>query len=190
MIGDKFGDEDILSKTKSEVASSEKYINLLKETGSLPILKNSINLNNRFSNTKIVVTQMDKEINVMTTTKCDQPIAQALPTHESKEILVIKERSISPKVSKNIFEESARIVGDISITMDGFGMFTTDKSTEVVKRFTFTNKSKMQVQVISLGATVTSIKLPDRNGLLEDVALGFDSLEGVMSNIFPTHFHL
>lgn len=86
-------------------------------------------------------------------------------------------------MSKNAFEESVKIVGDISIAVDGFGMITTDKSTEVVKRFTFTNKNRMQVQVITLGATVNSIKLPDKNGLLEDVALGFDSIEGSVSLI-------
>lgn len=57
-------------------------------------------------------------------------------------------------------------------------MITTDKNTEVVKRFTFTNRNKMQVQVISLGATVTSIKLPDKNGILQDIVLGFDTIEG------------
>lgn len=108
-----------------------------------------------------------------------------LPRHESNaSIHIIKAKSVTPKVSKNIFEESARIVGDISITTDGFGMITTDKNTEVVKRFTFTNKNKMQVQVMTLGATVTSIKLPDKNGLLEDVALGFDSIEGKVSFFF------
>lgn len=106
------------------------------------------------------------------------------PIPESNDIQIIKATSITPKVSKNVFEESVKIIGDISIAVDGFGMITTDKNTEVVKRFTFTNKNKMQVQVISLGATVVSIKLPDKNGLLEDVALGFDSIEGNGSLIF------
>ncbi len=101
------------------------------------------------------------------------------PRPKPNDMHVIKPTSISPKTSKNIFEESARVVGDISIAVDGFGMITTDKSTEVVKRFTFTNKNKMQVQIITLGATVTSIKLPDKNGLVEDIVLGFDSIEGV-----------
>lgn len=97
---------------------------------------------------------------------------------KSNDLDVIKPTSVTPKVSTNTFEESPKILGDISISVDGFGMITTDKGTEMVKRYTFTNKSKMQVQVISLGATVTSIKLPDKNGLLEDVVLGFDSVEG------------
>ncbi|KAG4066397.1 hypothetical protein HA402_007033 [Bradysia odoriphaga] len=102
------------------------------------------------------------------------------------DVLVIKQTNMTPKVSRNTFEESAKIVGDdVSITIDGFGMITTDKGTEVVKRFTFINKSKLQVQVISLGATVTSIRFPDKNGLLEDVALGFDSIEEYFEPLNP-----
>lgn len=105
---------------------------------------------------------------------------QPSPSNKPTDIHIIKQTSLGPKMSTNVFEEGPKVVGDITITVDGFGMITTDKSTEVVKRYTFANKNKMQVQVISLGATVTSIKLPDKNGAIEDVVLGFDSIEGKM----------
>lgn len=43
--------------------------------------------------------------------------------------------------------------------------------------FTLTNKSRMQVAITDFGATVVSIKVPDRTGKLGDVVLGYDSAE-------------
>jgi aldose 1-epimerase len=47
-----------------------------------------------------------------------------------------------------------------------------------VHQYTLTNKSGMFVQIIDFGATVTSLRVPDRNGKIEDVVLGYDSLQG------------
>jgi aldose 1-epimerase len=44
--------------------------------------------------------------------------------------------------------------------------------------FTLSNKSGMEVEITNFGATIVSIKVPDRNGKIDDVALGFDSLAG------------
>jgi aldose 1-epimerase len=44
--------------------------------------------------------------------------------------------------------------------------------------YTLTNKSGMQVVISDFGATVVSIKVPDRNGKMGDVVLGYDTLEG------------
>lgn len=226
---------EIISATKSESINSAENINILNETGSLPILKHSVNAgtNERKLNTKLEVQGVD-EINValvgsfcdpekstLSENKQDVPVVakrslkeiyvkppeemEAISSDESSkaaarkllgtrsnEIQIIKPTSLSPKMSKNAFEECVRTVGDVSIVVDGFGLITTDKSTEVVKRYTFTNRNKMQVQVITLGATVTSIKLPDKNGLMEDIVLGFDSLEGNVAffrPISPTPFY-
>ncbi|HET8656243.1 MAG TPA: aldose epimerase family protein, partial [Longimicrobiaceae bacterium] len=45
-----------------------------------------------------------------------------------------------------------------------------------VHRFTLTNANGMQVQLMDYGATITSIRVPDRDGRMADVVLGFDSL--------------
>ena len=50
------------------------------------------------------------------------------------------------------------------------------KSGEEVHKFLLKNND-CEVEIISLGAIVTSIKVPDKNGKLLDVALGFNSLE-------------
>jgi aldose 1-epimerase len=47
-----------------------------------------------------------------------------------------------------------------------------------VYEYTLTNSSGSKVKVISFGAAVTSIVVPDRSGRLGDVVLGYDSLEG------------
>ncbi|WP_333876825.1 aldose epimerase family protein [Flavobacterium sp.] len=43
--------------------------------------------------------------------------------------------------------------------------------------YTLTNKQGMEVSVINYGATITSIKIPNANGIKTDVVLGFDKLE-------------
>ena len=46
---------------------------------------------------------------------------------------------------------------------------------EEVSLFTLSNPRGMQVRIMEYGATILSIKAPDRDGRLEDVVLGFDS---------------
>ncbi len=36
----------------------------------------------------------------------------------------------------------------------------------------------LSVQVINYGATLTSLKVPDGSGTIEDVVLGFDDIDG------------
>ena len=47
-----------------------------------------------------------------------------------------------------------------------------------VHQYTLENRSGITAQIISYGATVTSLKVPDRNGKMADVVLGYDSLQG------------
>ncbi len=44
--------------------------------------------------------------------------------------------------------------------------------------YTLTNKSGMAVAITDFGGHVVSIKVPDRNGKLADVVLGYDTLDG------------
>lgn len=46
-----------------------------------------------------------------------------------------------------------------------------------IKLITLTNKNGMEIRVTSYGATLTWVSVPDRNGLYENVVLGFDSLK-------------
>jgi aldose 1-epimerase len=59
--------------------------------------------------------------------------------------------------------------------------FGTTKEGVPATLYTFTNKSGCEVSVCSYGGTVVSIRVPDRNGRLADIVLGYDDLEGYMS---------
>jgi aldose 1-epimerase len=49
-----------------------------------------------------------------------------------------------------------------------------------VSQFTLRNGAGITVQVINYGATITSLLVPDRNGKMADVVLGYDSVQGYM----------
>ncbi|XP_037816393.1 galactose mutarotase [Lucilia sericata] len=59
------------------------------------------------------------------------------------------------------------------------------KQSEQIKRFTLQNDMEMKVQVISLGATITSIQVPDANGHVDDIALGYDDIAGYQTSSNP-----
>ena len=62
----------------------------------------------------------------------------------------------------------------MSITTRPFG---TTKAGQAVTEYTLTNKGGASIKLIDLGAILTSIIVPDRDGKLADVALGFDTLD-------------
>ncbi|XP_043799126.1 galactose mutarotase-like [Apis laboriosa] len=74
------------------------------------------------------------------------------------------------------------------IEEDGFGFIPRparnkhNQPYEIVRRYTMTNKHKASVQLISWGATIQAIKIPNQSGILGDVVLGFDDLEGYLKN--------
>ena len=60
--------------------------------------------------------------------------------------------------------------------------FGTTPDGHPVIAITLTNGSKLQVRVISLGATLQSLRAPDRNGRIDDVVLGYSDLKGYLAN--------
>lgn len=46
-----------------------------------------------------------------------------------------------------------------------------------VRRFVLANKHGIEVGIITYGAAIASLKVPDRNGRLDDIVTGFDSLD-------------
>ena len=63
----------------------------------------------------------------------------------------------------------------MSITKSPFGL---TPAGEEVTAYTLTNAAGAWVRLIDFGAIVTAIQVPDQNGVLDDVVLGFDSMEG------------
>jgi len=60
--------------------------------------------------------------------------------------------------------------------------FGTTPSGEEVWEYTLTNIHGVEMKVINYGCTITSLRVPDRNGVLEDIVLGFDDLEGYLQS--------
>ncbi|KAK3882264.1 hypothetical protein Pcinc_013344 [Petrolisthes cinctipes] len=67
----------------------------------------------------------------------------------------------------------------MGITEDIFGTYCDpDIGEKEVKRYTLTCKSGIEVQVISYGAGVSAVLVPDKLGNKEHVTLGFDDIKG------------
>ncbi len=55
---------------------------------------------------------------------------------------------------------------------------------DAVTLYTLTNSNKVIAGVIDYGATLVSIRVPDKNGEVDDVLLGFDDLAGYLNRNF------
>jgi aldose 1-epimerase len=55
-------------------------------------------------------------------------------------------------------------------------MFGKLKDGEVVTQYTLTNRNGMVAKIMTYGATLTELHVPDKNGKMGDVVLGFDNL--------------
>ena len=54
-----------------------------------------------------------------------------------------------------------------------------------VSVYTLTNKNGVTARITNYGGIVVSLLVPDRNGKMADVVLGFDSLDGYLQNPGP-----
>lgn len=63
------------------------------------------------------------------------------------------------------------------ITEDLFGYLKTSGESKPIKRYTFKNSNNVSVQVITYGGYITSIKVPDAKGHVEDIVFGFNTFE-------------
>lgn len=77
----------------------------------------------------------------------------------------------------------------LSIVEDSFGSSEDPMTKKMmpIRRFTLSN-SQMVVQVITLGATITSIKVPNTKGVIDDVVLGFDEVTGYLNPKMNPYF--
>lgn len=64
---------------------------------------------------------------------------------------------------------------DTKVEKKDFGV---TKKGEVAELYTITNKNGAKVELSNFGATIVSIKVPDKNGKLVDVLQGYKSVEG------------
>ena len=57
-----------------------------------------------------------------------------------------------------------------------------------IRLFTLTNSNGMSVSITNFGGIITSIMVPDRNGKLEDVTLGFKKLDRYLNAVDKPYF--
>lgn len=57
-----------------------------------------------------------------------------------------------------------------------------------IKLFSFKNDNGVAIQVTNYGATITSIKVPDRDGNVADIALGYDDVSKYMNAVDKPYF--
>ena len=67
--------------------------------------------------------------------------------------------------------------GKMSVTKSLYGKLP--DGTEI-DQYTLTNAGGLKVKIITYGATITDVEMPDRNGKLENVTLFRDSLDGYL----------
>jgi aldose 1-epimerase len=96
-------------------------------------------------------------------------------------VLVIVLGSVAPACKKEpgAPEGTAAGQGDkrMEVKRELFGHLADGTPVDI---YTLVNKSGVAARVMTYGATLVSVKLPDRNGSFADVNLGFDGLEGYL----------
>jgi aldose 1-epimerase len=67
--------------------------------------------------------------------------------------------------------------GQATVKKESFGKTPDGQNVDL---YTLTNAKGMEAKITTYGGIVTSLKVPDRNGKLDDVVLGFDNLDGYL----------
>jgi aldose 1-epimerase len=67
--------------------------------------------------------------------------------------------------------------GQATVKKESFGKTADGQSVEL---YTLTNAKGMVAKITNYGGIITSLKVPDRNGKLDDVVLGFDNLDAYL----------
>ena len=65
------------------------------------------------------------------------------------------------------------------IKKEAFGMTATGEQVEL---YTLTNVNGLEARIMTYGGIVISLKVPDRDGKLGDIVLGYETLEGYLKN--------
>ena len=78
--------------------------------------------------------------------------------------------------------DSPRVTPNSNVTVNDFGQL---EDGTAIQEYVLENEEGMSVGIMTRGATVTSLNVPDKDGNLVDVSLGFDSVEGYLNKDCP-----
>src|SRR5438128_4171741 len=67
--------------------------------------------------------------------------------------------------------------GQAKVTKESFGKTPDGQDADI---YTWTNRRGAEVKITSYGGIITSLRVPDRNGKLDDIVLGFDNLDAYL----------
>jgi aldose 1-epimerase len=81
-------------------------------------------------------------------------------------------------VSTGCRKEQPAVSPALSVTQAPFGVTPDGDS---ITLFTLSDGKGMEAKLITYGATLVSLKVPDRNGLSEDITLGYDDIDGYVT---------
>lgn len=73
----------------------------------------------------------------------------------------------------------------LTLTNNLFGIFPDGRK---VTLFTFLFANKIKISVMDYGATLTHLFIPDKNGKMEDVVLGFDDFDGYIQKDYLANY--
>lgn len=94
--------------------------------------------------------------------------------------IISRDESLSSLTSNKepVDEQEPITRNGIKVTVDCFGFCKNQQSGQLaaIKRFKITNENLMVVEIITFGATITSIQVPSVFGVSEDILLGYNSL--------------
>ena len=65
------------------------------------------------------------------------------------------------------------------VRKESFGKTTDGTAVEI---YTLTNSKGAEARIMTYGGTVVSLKMPDRKGIYDDIVLGYDSIDGYLSD--------
>src|SRR5690242_2240860 len=73
--------------------------------------------------------------------------------------------------------------GKLQVRKESFGKTGDGRPVDL---FTLTNSKGLEVRTINYGGIIVSLRVPDKNGNLGDIVLGYDKVDGYLQN--PTYF--
>ncbi|WP_224417787.1 MULTISPECIES: aldose epimerase family protein [unclassified Modicisalibacter] len=81
--------------------------------------------------------------------------------------------------ASNVTVAADKTSESLAVTQSRFGK---TPQGQAVERYHLTNRNGMSVDIITYGARVQAIELPDKNGKVADIALGFDDVQGYIDH--------
>lgn len=81
---------------------------------------------------------------------------------------------------------NSKFTNGTKVSIEDFGFDeNSPQDNDIVKMFTFETENLMTIQILTYGAIIKSIKVPNRLGKVDDVLLGFDTLQQYKNERYP-----